>query len=145
MKNTPELLVIVALLWSPAALSQGSVLGKWKTIDDSSGEEKSVVEIFERQGKVFGKIVRLFTKKGDNPDPVCNKCPKDDPRYNRKVVGMEILADMSVEKEAYAGGLILDPESGNIYRCRIWVEKGELKVRGYWGPFYRTQTWKKLN
>jgi hypothetical protein len=29
------------------------VVGKWKTIDDQSGEEKSVVEIYENQEKFW--------------------------------------------------------------------------------------------
>jgi hypothetical protein len=32
---------------------------KWKTIDDQSGEEKSVVEIYENQEK-FGKVLDIL-------------------------------------------------------------------------------------
>ena len=43
----------------------------------------------------------------------------------------------------WSGGKILDPGNGKIYRCKIWLKDGELKVRGYFGPFYRTQTWRR--
>lgn len=119
------------------------VIGKWKTIDDETNEPKSIVEIFERDGKVYGKIVKLFRKPGEDPDPVCDECGTDDSRYNKKIIGMEIMRDMVKAGTEYAAGDILDPNNGKIYRCRIWLEENNLKVRGYWGPFYRTQTWHK--
>ena len=104
---------------------------------------KSIIEIFERNGKVYGKIVKIFTKV--DPDPICEKCPEDDPRYGKKIIGMEIIRDMKRSGDEYSDGNILDPEAGKVYRCKIWLEGHELKVRGYWGPFYRTQTWKKAS
>ena len=32
------------------------VLGKWKTIDDETGKAKSIIEIYEVNGKFHGKI-----------------------------------------------------------------------------------------
>ena len=117
------------------------VKGKWKTIDDETQEPKSIVEVFERDGKLFGKIVKLFRKPGEDQDPVCDDCEKDDPRYLKKIIGMEILKDMVLADGEYEGGESLDPKTGKVYKCRIWLEGNDLKVRGYWGPFYRTQTW----
>lgn len=123
--------------------AQNTVTGKWKTIDDNSGKEKSIIELQERDGKVYGKIIKLFQEPGEDQDPICDKCDSDDPRYKQKIIGMEIMTDMVKEGKEYAGGSILDPESGKVYKCRIWLENIDLKVRGYWGPFYRTQTWKR--
>jgi uncharacterized protein (DUF2147 family) len=36
---------------------------------------------------------------------------------------------------------ILDPEDGKAYKAEVWAEGGKLKVRGYVGFLYRTQTW----
>jgi uncharacterized protein (DUF2147 family) len=135
---------LLLLLFIPVACFSQDIKGKWSTIDDNSGEQKSVVEIFERSGKFYGKIVKIIVKPGEDPDPVCDKCPEDDPRYNKKIVGMEILKNLEKSGMAYDEGHILDPEIGKIYKCKLWVEDGELKVRGFWGPFYRTQTWKKI-
>lgn len=118
-----------------------SILGKWKTIDDETGEAKSIVEIYEKNGIVYGKIVKLFRKPGEDPDPICDKCPKEDARYGKKVIGMEILRDMKKSGSEYIGGTVLKPDEGKIYKCKIWLEGQELKVRGYWGFLYRTQTW----
>jgi len=127
------------------AEAQTSVLGKWKTIDDDTGDPKSVVEITSRNGKVFGKVVKLFRKPGEDPDPVCDKCEEDDPRYNKRVIGMEIIQDMVNDDDEYSGGRILDPKIGKVYRCKLWLEGNDLRVRGYIGPFYRTQTWTRFD
>ncbi|MFZ6013633.1 MAG: DUF2147 domain-containing protein, partial [Bacteroidota bacterium] len=71
-------------------------------------------------------------------------CPEEDYRYKKKVIGMEIIRDMALLDDAYTDGNILDPEVGKIYRCKLWLDGKDLKVRGYWGPFYRTQTWHRV-
>jgi uncharacterized protein (DUF2147 family) len=139
-----KILVLPFLLITFLTQAQ-SITGKWKTIDDETGDETSVVEIFERSGKIFGKVIRIFPKPGDDADPVCDKCPEDDGRYNKKIIGMEIIKDMKKADDSFEDGNILDPKIGRIYRCKLWLEGNDLKVRGYWGPFFRTQTWKKVN
>ncbi len=116
-----------------------SPIGKWKTIDDKTGKTKSVVEISERGGKLFGTILELFDP--EKPDPVCEECDTEDPRYMKPIVGLEIIRNMEKDNDEYEDGDILDPENGKVYRCKLWVEKGKLQVRGYIAFLYRTQTW----
>jgi len=134
---------ILLLLVTSLSYGQSSVLGKWKTIDDESGKERSIIELYENNGLVYGKVVKTIPGPGEDPDPVCDKCAPEDPRYNKKIIGMQILQKMKKLGDEYSEGNILDPENGKIYRCKIWIEGGNLMVRGYWGPFYRTQTWKR--
>ncbi|GAB4244147.1 MAG: DUF2147 domain-containing protein [Ekhidna sp.] len=117
------------------------IVGKWKTIDDETQEPRSVVEIEERDGKYYGKIIKLFRGPNEDPDPVCEEC--EDHRKGKKIIGMEIISDMKFNKGSgeYQKGEILDPENGNVYDCKLWVEDGKLMVRGYLLFFYRTQTW----
>ncbi len=131
------------MLILPLGLLSQSITGKWITVDDETGREKSVVEIFERNGKYFGKVISLFPGPDVEPDPVCDECPEDQPRHNNKKIGMEIIKNLERSGDEYSGGTILDPANGRIYRCRLWVERDELNVRGYWGPFFRTQTWQR--
>jgi len=116
-----------------------SVIGRWKTIDDDSNKPKSIVEVYEKNGKIFGRIEKLYLEPGEDPDPVCDECT--DHRKDKKVMGMMIITDMEKDGDEWNGGKILDPENGKIYRCKIWVEDGNLKVRGYIAFLYRTQTW----
>ncbi len=139
-----RIIVLLILLIAINSRAQ-EVLGKWKTIDDNSGEARSIVEIIEKEGKIFGRIVKLFPRPDREPDPVCNKCDPDDPRFNKKIIGMEIIRNLLKSGDEYSGGDILDPENGRVYRSKIWVEGNVLKVRGYWGPFYRTQTWHRAD
>ncbi|MBS1508609.1 MAG: DUF2147 domain-containing protein [Bacteroidetes bacterium] len=117
------------------------IAGRWKTIDDNSGQPRSIIEITERSGKYFGKVIKIFPQPGEDPDPVCDKCSDTDARYKKKVIGMEILKELVKDGEEFTGGHILDPENGKVYKCKLWLEGKILKVRGYWGPFFRTQTW----
>lgn len=137
-------LLILLLFITTSGYGQ-TIVGKWKTIDDASGKEKSIVEIFEKGDKVHGRIIKIFPDPGDDPDPICDQCEAKDPRFRKKIIGMEIITSMEPESGQYSNGEILDPENGKVYRCKLWMEGGDLKVRGYWGPFYRTQTWKRTN
>jgi len=120
--------------------SAQSIVGKWKTIDDVTGKPKSIVQIFESGGKYYGKILQIIPDPGDDPDPVCNECSGR--RKGQKVIGMQIIEDMvRKDNDEYVDGEILDPENGKVYDCKLWVESGKLKVRGYVLFLYRTQTW----
>lgn len=136
-----NILIFILILLPVWAYGQSDIVGKWKTIDDETGEAKSIVEIYERAGKYHGKIVKLFRKPGQDPDPVCDKCPEDDSRYKQKVIGMEIIKNLEKDDDEFSGGTVLKPDEGKIYNCKLWLENGKLMVRGYWGLFYRTQTW----
>ncbi|WP_313791423.1 DUF2147 domain-containing protein [Lacinutrix neustonica] len=78
-----RLIIITLLLFSISGFSQ-EVLGKWKTIDDKTGEVKSVVKIYKRDGEVFGKIIEIFdASKRDLP---CINCEGED--YNKPILGL---------------------------------------------------------
>lgn len=117
-----------------------SPIGRWNTIDEKSGKVTSVVEVYDQGGKVFGKITGLTEPNDDKGKPrICTKCPGSD--KDKPVVGLVIVKDLRLEGERYKEGTILDPEDGKVYKAEMWLEQGKLKVRGYLGLFYRTQTW----
>jgi uncharacterized protein (DUF2147 family) len=125
--------------------AQTSIIGQWKSVDDESGKVRSIVEIYQNGDKIMGKVLKTFPQEGEDIDPICDECDADDPRYKQKIIGMEIIQNMVEDGDEYTGGKILDPENGNIYRCKIWREKDTLYVRGYLGFFYRTQQWLVVN
>ncbi len=149
MKNVLKFCVFPVLfcflsIGSLLAADNTSIVGKWKTIDDETGKPKSIVEIYEKNGKYFGQIQELFIKEGDNPDPTCDKCPDDDPRKNQPTKGMVIVQDLAKSENEYSGGTILDPKKGKIYTCKMWIEDGKLMVKGSFLFISRTQTWHKV-
>jgi uncharacterized protein (DUF2147 family) len=119
-----------------------SPVGKWKTVDDKTGKMQSEVELYEQGGRLFGKITSLAEPLGPDGKPkICVKCSGAD--KDAPIIGLVIIKDLAASGDHYKGGTILDPEDGKIYKAEIWVEDGKLKLRGYLGPFYRTQTWPK--
>ena len=142
MKQTIAFLVAAALIGALPAVAAESLIGKWNTVDEKSGQVRSVVDVYEQGGKVFGKITGLTEPNDEQGKPkTCTKCQGDD--KDKPVVGLVILKDLGASGDRYKGGTILDPEDGKVYKAEAWVEDGKLKVRGYLGMFYRTQTWLK--
>ncbi|WP_105102007.1 DUF2147 domain-containing protein [Microbulbifer pacificus] len=131
--------VLASLLLS-TQLAFADVVGRWKTIDDETGQPKSIVEIYEQGGKYYGRVVDLLMKPDDT---VCDACPGA--LKGQKIVGMNVITDMVKAGDVYEGGKILDPVKGKVYDCKMWEEGGKLMVRGYLGFFYRTQTWYPAN
>lgn len=126
--------------------SQHSAVGKWKTIDDDTNKPKSIVEIFEKDGKLFGKVEKLFKEPNEDQNPKCDKCTGN--KKDQYVIGMEIMTDLKKDSDTkWSGGEILDPKNGKIYSCKIeLIEDGQkLKVRGFIGfsMLGRTQVWLK--
>lgn len=122
-----------------AAFSYAQIEGKWKTIDDETGSEKSIVEIYKKaDGKYYGKISQLLSKP-ENPN--CVNC-KDD-RKNKPLIGLEIIRGLEKDGNNFSGGTITDPKSGKTYKCTVTRDKDKLNVRGYVGfsLIGRSQTW----
>jgi uncharacterized protein (DUF2147 family) len=123
--------------------AQTGPFGVWKSIDDKTGEAKSNVEVYQKNGKLYGKVIKILT---DKPNAKCDDCKGD--KKDQPVQGMVIIEGLQETEGTWKNGTILDPENGNVYGCVIWLEEGkpnELKVRGkHWSGLYRTQTWYRV-
>ena len=63
-------------------ISAQSVIGKWKTIDDETGNERSIVEIYDVNGKIHAKIIQLLEKGNENK--LCTRCKGDKKKQTNK-------------------------------------------------------------
>lgn len=131
-----RILLVLSTLLCLTAHAQ-DITGRWVTIDDNTGKRRSVVQIDVVNGKAVGRIVEIFDR--TKADKTCDACTDD--RKGKKVLGMEIIRDMVKDDDEWDDGTIVDPDNGKIYDCKLWVEDGELQVRGYVAFFFRTQTW----
>jgi len=126
------------------AWAQATPAGLWKTIDDETKEEKSLVRINEAGGVLSGKIEKIADP--TKQDSKCDKCT--DARKDQPVRGMTILEGVkkNAGEEYWDGGTILDPNNGKVYKVRLTPKDGGqvLQVRGFIGPFYRNQTWQRV-
>ena len=138
------------LLGAVLALSAGSVfadtmspVGVWRSIDDKTKKERSIIRITEVNGELQGVVEKIFDQPGDDPAHLCNECK--DERKDKPIVGMTILWGLKKEGDGWSGGEILDPKNGKTYRAKMNLSEDgrSLKVRGYIGVSLigRTQTW----
>jgi len=147
-----QIMLLLLMATFAIGVNAQTVVGVWKTIDDKTGKAKSHVKVFKgKDGKYYGKIVKLLNRtKAEGEDPLCVECPKKDYRYNKRVIGMNIMTKMKVSKDMKSanGGRILDPKNGKSYGCKMKLSKDgkKLNVRGFLGfaALGRTQTWIRI-
>ena len=120
--------------------SAQSIFGKWENIDEETGKVDSLIEVYEKEGKAYAKIVEITDT--ERRDALCENCTGK--KKNKPILGMHILTGLKKDGEEWSGGKILDPKNGKEYKCYITLEnKDKLKIRGYIGfaMFGRTAYW----
>jgi uncharacterized protein (DUF2147 family) len=136
------ILSIVVFFIFQVSFSQ-TIFGKWKTVDDETGMENGIVEIYEKAGKVYGRIIEILEK--EKKHFKCEMCEGED--KNKPVLGLVIIKGLKKKGDFFEGGKITDPKNGKSYHCKMNLEgKDKLIVRGYIGIslFGRSQTWFRI-
>lgn len=112
------------------SMSAQSIFGKWENRAEDTGKVDSVIEVYEKEGKAYAKIVEITDP--NRQDNVCEKCEGEN--KNKPILGMDILTGLEKDGDEWSGGKILDPKTGKIYKCFITLKKADkLKIRGYIG------------
>ena len=139
MKAT--LAAVLFTVTAVSAMAQSTPVGLWRNVDDKTGEAKAEIRIADANGALLGRIEKSL-KKDTKPDATCDECADD--RKGKPIAGLEIIrgGKKAEGKDVWEGGKILDPENGKEYRASFTPIDGgkKLEVRGYLGPFWRTQT-----
>lgn len=134
--------IISIFFISTHLIVDGQITGLWTTVGDTDGTEKSIVEIYEQEGKYFGKVVKLLPAAKHTK---CEKCPGD--MKGRPITGMVVLKDLKRTTNGASNGKAIDPSNGKTYNCFIELENPDkLKLRGYIGvpTLGRTQYWYRV-
>lgn len=118
-----------------------SIAGFWKSVDEESGKARSVVAVYEYKGKFYGRLIATYNDEGKIDETIYNpksRAPgvEGEPYY----CGLDFIWDLSPHHGKYKGK-IMDPEKGKVYKAVLWVENGNLIVRGELFIFGRNQTW----
>jgi uncharacterized protein (DUF2147 family) len=144
MKKIVCAVAVISLLLLVGPLMAGSPAGYWKTVDDETKKAKSIVRIYEVDGKLYGKVTEILTP--GEEDKICEKCPGED--KDKPIKGLIILRELLADNGGYSGGTILDPNNGKTYSCKMALEDEgrKLKVRGFLGfsLLGRTQYWERV-
>ena len=140
---------ILGLVLSLASVTAfaASIEGYWKSIEERTGEQLSIVEIRKgNDGRYHGKIVYRYPNSHGIALTKCTKCPA--PYTNKPILGLEILSGFREDPNkanAYIDGRVLEPTSGRIYKGKAVVtgEGKRLRMRGYMGvsALGRTVVW----
>ncbi|WP_299048714.1 DUF2147 domain-containing protein [uncultured Polaribacter sp.] len=123
------ILTFVFLLLTISINSQ-TIFGKWLSTNDDTGEIDSVIEMYEKDGKAYAKVIEI--KDPNRQTAICEKC--EGTNKNKPILGLEILTGLEKDDDEWSGGEILDPRNGNVYKCYIkLVKPNKLKLRGFIG------------
>lgn len=128
--------------------TKASPVGYWKTIDDKTGQARSIIKIVEVNREFRGRIVKLLAPPKDDPDPICKKCTGD--KKNKPVRGLEFLWGFKLETKGWSDGFVLDPEEGRTYHGNFQIIDGgkRMKLFGYVRVIIkigRSQIWERVS
>lgn len=145
MKAMIKKALVLGVMMMAAVAAQAQVaeiLGDWYTVDDKTGQQFSVVNIYKgSDGKYYGKVAQILV--GD-PNDLCTQCTGDD--ANKPKLGLVIIRGFAEKDGKLVGGRVLDPDNGKWYYGKLYLKNGDLVLRGSLdkaGVLGRSQTWKR--
>ena len=139
-RNLLVLVIFIVLLSSGRAQS---IMGKWYSVDPDTGKNESIIELYEKDNKIYGKIIAILKK--EDQDKTCIECTGKD--KDQPIQGLIIVRGLTKDGNEWSNGKILDPKNGKLYSCYIsLVDKNKLKLRGYVGfsLIGRTEYWHRV-
>ena len=143
--NKRNFFLSLALILTATLCAQTPIMGEWISVDDATGEQKSVVRIYQAEnGKYYGQIIELFGEGAASA--VCEAC--EGAEHNQPIVGLTIIRDMQLKDGELRGDKVLDPDNGKFYYAKVYLKDGKLVLRGSLdkaGLLGRSQTWLPKN
>ena len=137
MKFLSFLFLIATVLHVNAQSWQEAIVGGW--ID---AEADGKIEIYKQGNKYYGKVAWLREPLEENGKPKVDEENPDASKQDQPIMGLVILKNFEFKDGYWQNGTIYDPKNGRTYDCEMWMDgKDKLKIRGYWGIVYRTETW----
>ena len=130
--------ITLPLLSGGAIAANDAVLGQWDTIN-KNGEPQSLVELYRNGDELNGRIIKLYDE--TRQDAVCTKCKGD--LHNKPIAGMVIITGLEADDDQWKGGRVVDPETGNEYDCKLWLDGDTLKIKAGFGFIGQTREWQR--
>ena len=140
MKKTSLFILFTAVSIS---INAQTIFGKWHSRNEDTNEVDSVIEVYEKDGKAYAKVIEILDKTRENP--TCQNCIGEN--KDKPILGLNILTGLKKNEDEWSGGKILDPRNGNIYKCYIkLLNPNKLKLRGYIGfsLFGKSAFWERV-
>ena len=151
-------LMMLCLFVVSFACAQDLVEGYWKSVDES-GVITAGWKIYQKEGKLYGEIVKV---PGTDADALATECKgpyknfpiKGDTSKMTLINTPWIFGLEKISQGVWAGGNIVDPNDGNMYKCKITFrakdgkkyKEDTLEMRGEIGlGIGRSQFWTKTS
>jgi len=139
MKAIRTGLLATLLLLSMMTTAESTIPGYWKSIDDQTGEVTAYWKLEVKDNQLLGYLVNYL---GMQPDNVCIECTGELQAFFEQPISDTAWLNLSKNRDGiWQDGYIIDSGKGEKYKAKVWIENGNLKMRGYIGFFFRTQTW----
>jgi len=132
----------------PAAAGE-PLVGYWRAPAGDDSGRSSIVELFVRDDRLFGRIVRSEAADGSVMHPVCERCAE--PLKGQPMQGMEFVRDLRKDGDAWVDGRVVDLRPGwtqgltGICELRL-VDSEHAELLGYRGlrAFGETSRWTRI-
>jgi uncharacterized protein (DUF2147 family) len=136
MRKISAILLLTICFASKSSANSNAILGIWLTqIKDAK------IEIYQKAAKYYGRVVWLAEPKDDAGRPKVDENNPNEKLKTRPLMNIDILSGFVFDDGEWAGGTIYDPKDGETYECKLWLDQGNLMVRGYLGWLFDTKTW----
>lgn len=134
----------LGLLSTAADAAPANPTGTWLTAD---GRARIRVEkCGPTQDLVCGYVVWMDKPGGDNGQPKTDGKNPDPKKRTRTILGHQLMMGLTPNADDRYAGEIYNNEDGKNYDVTLWVEKGDLKVKGCLVAFLcSTQTWARTS
>ena len=143
MYSAQSLLIYIFLILGNPALAEPSIEGYWKSIDEQTSKASGYWNLEIKNNRLLGYLINYPDMK---PDDVCIACMgKLQEFFQNPIKGTAWINLKRNQDGTWKDGYIIDSREGKKYKAEIWLEGGNLKMRGYIGFFFRTQTWLKTD
>ena len=134
---------LASMAFAASAQDLTSPIGKWKTLDDQTGKQMTVTEVYEAKN---GTLAAKITENLGLP-AICDTC--SGANKGKPVVGMVTVWNMKANKDGtWGGGNGYKPSEDTSFKAKSMklVDGGnKLEVTGCKAIFCRTATWVRAN
>lgn len=133
--------VFFVLLGMTTFAQSDNIIGTWLT-----GDKSAHVEIYKSNNHFMGKIIWL--KEPNNPQTGKLWLDEQNEKTSNKMkllIGSLTLWGFNFDDGEYTEGKVYDSRDGKTYSGKLWLtDNSTLKLRGYVGIFYNTETWIRI-
>ncbi len=117
-----------------------AITGKWL-----NHTKDATIEIYELEGKYYGKIIWLKEPNDKHGNPIKDKKNSDSELRDRELLGLQVLSGLEFNKEKWENGKIYSKDRGRTARCSAYLKNTDvLNIDIETRFFTKTIQWTKL-